>query len=353
MWRHQTSNIAQDTSSDNLFDIDGKSQLCSTNHRSEDRYVNNYGKSLLNMCTILGLSILNGQCKGDLEGRYTFMSNAGCSVDDYFIFSNDLLSLVFESCELKVEEKIDSDHLPVTAEVVFPRENIFLVNVDRTEEVLQKFFWNEENANMFRDALLSEEAQAKLDTAMNIVDNDVNAALDIFNDCIKDCAECMTKEVHIDRKRKSEDWFDRECIMCRRHVRKLLRVCRRTSKIEDQQAFVVARREYKNLINRKRKQHNNTLLNNLVRSVGNQKEFWNSIRKVSFKRTQPQNNIRIDMWFEHFKSLLETEINGNDNTDSLLNEEEDDSMNRPISKEEVLLALKNLRMEKQLVLMVS
>ena len=50
---------------------------------SEDSVLNPYGKKLLNMCTAFGLNILNGVCNGDLQGRYTFISNSGNSVNDY------------------------------------------------------------------------------------------------------------------------------------------------------------------------------------------------------------------------------------------------------------------------------
>lgn len=89
----RTSNVSQDCSTKIVIDMQHKSQSVSTNRCSEDLILNTYGKLLLNMCTALDLSILNGVCKGDLEGRYTYMSESGCSVNDYFIFSNDLASV--------------------------------------------------------------------------------------------------------------------------------------------------------------------------------------------------------------------------------------------------------------------
>ena len=52
--------------------------------RSQDTVLNSFGKKLLNMCTAFGLNILNGVCNGDLQGRYTFISNCGNSVNDWF-----------------------------------------------------------------------------------------------------------------------------------------------------------------------------------------------------------------------------------------------------------------------------
>jgi hypothetical protein len=62
--------------------------------RSEDKILNSYGKKLLNLCSALGLIILNGVCNGDLEGRYTYISDSGNSVNDYFITSANFLDLL-------------------------------------------------------------------------------------------------------------------------------------------------------------------------------------------------------------------------------------------------------------------
>jgi len=48
----------------------------------------------LNMCTALNLCILNGMCYGDHLGRYTYISDVGSSVNDYFLLSNDLFAVV-------------------------------------------------------------------------------------------------------------------------------------------------------------------------------------------------------------------------------------------------------------------
>ena len=57
---------------------------------SQDNEENGYGKTLLHMCSAFGLCILNGSCKGDLHGRYTYVTGLGCSVIDYFIASEEL-----------------------------------------------------------------------------------------------------------------------------------------------------------------------------------------------------------------------------------------------------------------------
>ena len=70
----------------------------------------------------------------------------------------------------------------------------------------------------------------------------------------------------------------------------------------------------------------------------NQKDFWESIHKISPKRKSVYNNISLDSWFQHFRALLEKEVDFDFDDESYLN--------RPISKEEVLLAFKKLKNKK-------
>ena len=55
--------------------------------------VNNFGKSLLNLCFMLDYVILNGCCNGDCSGEYTYVLPQGSSVTDYFLKSADLFSV--------------------------------------------------------------------------------------------------------------------------------------------------------------------------------------------------------------------------------------------------------------------
>eukprot|EP00745_Piridium_sociabile_P008835 TRINITY_DN16014_c0_g1_i2.p1 TRINITY_DN16014_c0_g1~~TRINITY_DN16014_c0_g1_i2.p1 ORF type:complete len:103 (+),score=6.85 TRINITY_DN16014_c0_g1_i2:117-425(+) len=85
-----------------------------------------------------------------------------------------------------------------------------------------------------------------------------------FNECIKECAACMTKDMLFNSYKPSDDWFDQECNVNKKHVRNLLRTSRRSLKAEDRHEYSIARREYKKLLERKRKEFNNALLDKLV-----------------------------------------------------------------------------------------
>ena len=58
------------------------------------------------MCIALNLYILNGMCHGGQLARYTYISDAGISVNDYLLLSNDLYAVVCDSCKLVISERI-------------------------------------------------------------------------------------------------------------------------------------------------------------------------------------------------------------------------------------------------------
>ena len=97
------------------------------------------------MSTAFGLNILNGVCNGDLKGRYTFISNCGNSVNDYFMVSEDLFALIQHDFQLFVMERIESVHMPLelhtnVAEMIGPT-----AEVDQNE-CTDKFVWKADYA---------------------------------------------------------------------------------------------------------------------------------------------------------------------------------------------------------------
>jgi len=58
-----------------------------------DTEENEYEHNLLVLCSSFDLYVLNGACDGDTDVLYTYISTAGNSVVDYFIFSRSLCSL--------------------------------------------------------------------------------------------------------------------------------------------------------------------------------------------------------------------------------------------------------------------
>ena len=47
---------------------------------------------------------------GDLQSRYTYISDTGNSVKNHFLLSDELHACVRHCCELRILDRIESDH---------------------------------------------------------------------------------------------------------------------------------------------------------------------------------------------------------------------------------------------------
>ena len=83
--------------------------------KSKDKTVNTFGAELLDMCYIHKMRILNGNCDGDREGEFTFVSHSGSSgssVNDYFLVSLDFPES--KIVQVHVSRRVESQHMPMS-----------------------------------------------------------------------------------------------------------------------------------------------------------------------------------------------------------------------------------------------
>jgi hypothetical protein len=188
----------------------------------------------------------------------------------------------------------------------------------------------------------TDGAAACLHNAEKLVETDVNLALEMFNSCIKTQAESMKQSVCYGKKSKKDDWFDSDCRNARRNVRRALRHFRTTLVKCDRVKYCQLRREYKNLLHRKKKTYNDGLLNKILASVNDPKQFWQEISKMNRKPVQARNNITVDDWHKHFKSVLDKEVSEHEECNAEIEHYVQD-LDGPITKDEIEIAIKRLK----------
>ena len=335
----------------NIYDIDRIfNHMCDESfmHKrcSEDLVLNTYGRSLLDMCSSLNMCILNGVCNGDLQGHFTYIYEFGSSINDYFIMSYDLFDELCARCSLFVTERIDSKHMPLEFRLRLDTTiNISMQDSEDSVHVLEKFSWNSDWEQQFRDAVFSETFKKKISDALLKIGSNVDESITLFNNAIKSCAEVMKKNVRFSNTTKRDDWFDFECILFRRVVRKNLRNYRKTLSEADRHEYCKSRREYKNLIIAKKKAYKNNLFDKLIAAVSSQNDFWRNVKSILKKKCSPKHKISLNEWFDHFREVLEkTDMNEqNVNDDEMPGLEYIDDLDKAISKEEILLAIRKLK----------
>ena len=87
-----------------------KIEMLECSRISQDNQINDFGKRLLELCTLFDLQLINGCRPWDNYGKFTFLSDQGCNVVGYFLMSSSLLDFVHT---FSVEDRIESDHMPV------------------------------------------------------------------------------------------------------------------------------------------------------------------------------------------------------------------------------------------------
>ena len=380
----RTSNVAQPVSNDEDTFYDSVHSEDTVTRHSQDKTINTFGSSLLYTCSALDLCILNGTCNGDRHGGYTYISDNGCSVIDYFLMSRSLYANVFDECKLEVLERTECKHLPVRLTLKVENDNN-VKETNRNEQQkpikIEKFNWDENIAYLFEEALTNEHFLSSINDALMYIPMNIDDALEKFNGCLKEAASCMKKTVTINNV-QSQKWFDQECRNKRQEVRKLLRTLRnsllkredmrreqkevdnehyshKTANNEekaiieeqpniDRQRYCVARREYNRLKERKKNEYNKSVINKLMMAVDSQKEFWETLKSIAPKRTATKNSIDQETWFNYFKGLLDKDdiLSGTFDESDFAEDGSDLDYNRPISQEEVTLALKKLKPRK-------
>ena len=137
---------------------------------SLDQNINKYGRSLINICSSNGLSILNGRTRRDLLGRYTCYKPNGASVVDYAIASNDLMKYVTYFSVLPLN--FYSCHCPIAFAL---KTKTFSVDKNYSEFLRPKpdhFIWNTEKKSLYKSLLNEEPVLSEGKTILNKMTQD-------------------------------------------------------------------------------------------------------------------------------------------------------------------------------------
>lgn len=269
---------------------------------SKDITVNNFGHSMLDLCFLLDLWIMNGSCNSDVEGEFTFMGPNGNSVVDYFLVSRGIAV----NCDLTVKDSLYSWHFPVvlTWKKCFVPRSVLFVPQPGEDQVV----WSDEHAHIYREEQSADEFRHCLDAAMNTLCTDINRSVELFVNALHGAAACMVRKVGR-KKRVINDWFDAECQRKKRLVKRLLQSYRRAKTDKDKRdkriGYVEERKEYVKLRKEKKAEFDKKRLQKLKESVEDPKLFWATIRSIN-RKTMVYNEITSRQWYDHFFSVFNT-----------------------------------------------
>ena len=160
----------------------------------------------IDLCLCFDLHIHNGECPGDKEGKFTYVSSSDSSVIDCCCIT----SAVFVKHVKKafVQDRVESLHMPLEVHIVSRLEENQQENKNMS---LEKFVWQNDKAVVFLHCIDSGDFVARFSEACDLFDTDIDGGLKIVTYSILEAGFCMRKTIKITRVQSSQ-WYDRECV---------------------------------------------------------------------------------------------------------------------------------------------
>ena len=274
----------------------------SLSRNSEDSFINKFGRSLIELCISLNFFIINGMSKGDNQGLFTYVSTHGNSVNDYFLVSDDLLSFVDSNVHLE----IDSWHLPVSLTLSLNTSDELATSIP---ENIKKIKWNVNKCINFKTLFMSSFNVSRANL-INEIPQNVNQTVQKFSAMFTESAQSMEISVNYNSNSYYKMWFDMECKNFKLQVRRSLHNYTNKRSNVNKENYIQLRKQYKDLINRKKTLFNERRASVLCDSITNSSSFWKEIKHIM---NPPKNvcNITLNEWFMYFKDIFHSSTRSN------------------------------------------
>lgn len=260
--------------------------------RSRDKIVGREGREFLEKIENKGWAILNGSTAGDEDGEYTFVGGMGNSVIDFAIVNEDVWK---KTRSFRVEERVESDHMPICMELKTEEVNKLSEQGTITEAPTRLCdVWNEESIAVFEEA--TRTWKEVVNESIN-VENRWSEVKDLINKNI------TRKEIKIKKwKLGMRKWWDKECARSKRKVGNMLKKWR--SGKGEKEEYQKARREWKELCEEKKRSKKEEEEAEL-REIKNENQVWKYFNKGRKIRETVENSIKEEEWVAYFRTLLE------------------------------------------------
>jgi len=264
--------------------------------RSKDKTVGNGGRNLIDWVQNKGWYVLNGTCRGDWEGEYTYVGARGSTVIDYVIVNEKAHNIILD---FKIEDRMDSDHVPLCLNMKKKEETT--ETGERQEEdgaerrkYIERIVWDDEAIKRFKER------------TENLVQPDAGKERSIeetWNWIKKVAYEAMVRRKIKIRRRKVgyKDWWDVECTRKKRSVHREFKLWKRGK--ASLEKLIKVKKKYREFLVEKQKEKREKEEKELE-GIKKEVEVWKFLNKRRGKRRFIGNNIKSYEWKGHFKNLL-------------------------------------------------
>ena len=286
----------------NSLGLSSEDLLFLPNRVSPDLVVNPAGRALFSLIFKFHLFICNGSTTDLDASSFTFYGPRGNSVIDFMLLSFPL-STYFRS--FKVLCRPESDHMPISLTLCLPPGHNPITNKQRVPTppyCLRRLPWNEKIQNQVLLLLDSPNMLALRDSV-----SDTSNPLDTFNEIT-----AAIKPLLVSSKPPKYDsssaggWFDKDCLIQKRVLLTALRRFRKWGSTANYYAFTRLRRDYKNLLRRKKDEHTKKSWQALSSAALHKEpaKFWALVNRGMKSSFEPlDHQISSSQWHQHFSAI--------------------------------------------------
>ena len=326
--------------------------------------LNSNGRKLLEFCKAHSLRLCNGRYGDDKGvGKFTYVGHNGRSVIDYVIMSQTLIQNITQF--YVGEPNILSDHCSIHFSLkMFQQNDSAEHQINPKEYINKKYVWDSEKSDSYTYNLNANETsfvnlQHQLSEAIS--GEDINRNLRDFTNLMDTvCDPLFTKKINVNKSSvdsnsslsNKQPWFDQDCAEARKQFYADLDQFRLDKTLQNQNKLSQARRNFKQIIRRKRWAYDKLKTEKLIVSrKSNVKEYWRMLKRAANVGTK--STISSDSFSKYFQSI-------NNPNDRFYQADEDilffneryvnsefqimfEELNIPIAYSEVLLAVKQLK----------
>lgn len=269
---------------------------------SLDTVNNKFGDSLIDMCLINNIHMLNGRAGSDKSGQWTFISGTGKSLIDYMLLSSTLFDNIIK---FEVDSALTiSDHFPLKATLKLNKDPLQQATIGnrwikftppKTETGKQKFI----------NAIHTEQYLTDLGNAgQKLEELDIEGAIQHINIAIqtaaKEFSNIFPKSASI---KVQPPWWDHELATLKKHKYRKLNKFLLTGLNENRKEYIHAKKRFQNKYRQKEFNFQNDR-NQRIAMINNCDDFWKELHKCKMK---PQDErISLEEWSNYFTTLLGT-----------------------------------------------
>ena len=263
-----------------MYQLDCEMDEFNMSRSSRDYVVNNFGRSLIELCYKNHVHIVNGRFPGDAAGNNTCCTNNGVSVVDYVILSSSLFHYIRD---FSVDTIDVSDHFPIQCTLQFSFVNAEMSgnnNISDNLQVWKKCKWKPDLLLEFTNKLHDEIRQHLPNFQQSIQQFDTQKAV-VLTDMLLRAGTGMISgknKCHKTDNANNASWWDKECGVLRKRKFELLNSYRESNNVFELRNYIEIRNQFKSMCKKKARKYKLKQRNMLLHST--QDNFWRVVKEI-------------------------------------------------------------------------